>query len=180
MLSHFSCFWLFVTPWTVTLQAPVHGILQARILEWPAIAFSRDLPHPGTEPASLTSPALAGGFFTTSASWEALILEWVAMSSSWDLPNPGITPRSPTLQADSSLSEPPGKPKNPGVGSLPLLQGTFPTQGSNWGLLHCRWVLYHLSHPGSPLINESDVIIDITILLLANCKNFDFYVYVDF
>ena len=108
------------------------------------------------------------------------ILEWVAMSSSWDLPNPGITPRSPTLQADSSLSELPGKPKNPGVGSLPLLQGTFPTQGSNWGLLHCRWVLYHLSHPGSPLINESDVIIDITILLLANCKNFDFYVYVDF
>ena len=102
------------------------------------------------------------------------------MSSSWDLPNPGITPRSPTLQADSSLSEPPGKPKNPGVGSLPLLQETFPTQGSNWGLLHCRWVLYHLSHPGSPLINESDVIIDITILLLANCKNFDFYVYVDF
>ena len=30
-----------------------------------------DLPNPGTEPASLTSPALAGGFFTTSASWKA-------------------------------------------------------------------------------------------------------------
>ena len=32
---------------------------------------SRDLPDPGIEPASLTSPALAGGFFTTGANWEA-------------------------------------------------------------------------------------------------------------
>ena len=31
-----------------------------------------------------------------------------------------------------------------------LLQGIFPTQGSNLGLLHCRQVLYHLSHQGSP------------------------------
>ena len=40
-----------------------------------------------------------------------------------DLPNPGIKPRSPTLQADSLPSEPPGKPKDTGVGSLSLLQG---------------------------------------------------------
>ena len=33
-----------------------------------------------------------------------------------DLPNPGIEPRSPTLQVDSLPAEPPGKPKNPGVG----------------------------------------------------------------
>ena len=33
---------------------------------------SRDLPDPGIEPVSLTSPALAGGFFTTSATWEGL------------------------------------------------------------------------------------------------------------
>ena len=39
-----------------------------------------------------------------------------------DLPNPGIQPRPPTLQADSLSSEPPGKPKNTGVGSLSLLQ----------------------------------------------------------
>ena len=37
-----------------------------------------------------------------------------------DLPNPGVEPRSPTLLADSLLSEPPGKPKNTGVGSLSL------------------------------------------------------------
>ena len=30
----------------------LHGILQARVLEWGAIAFSRDLPHPGIEPGS--------------------------------------------------------------------------------------------------------------------------------
>ena len=36
-----------------------------------------------------------------------------------------------------------------GVGSLPLLQGIFPTQGSNPGLPHCRWILYQLSQKGS-------------------------------
>ena len=40
----------------------VHGILQATILEWVAIASSRDIPDPGTEPMS---PALAGRLFTT-------------------------------------------------------------------------------------------------------------------
>ena len=38
------------------------------------------------------------------------------------------------------------------VGSLSLLQGIFPTQGSNSGLLHCRQILYQLSHQGSPLL----------------------------
>jgi len=60
-----------------------------------------------------------------------------------DLPNPGIESRSPALQADSLPAEPPGKPKNTGVGSLSLLQGNFPTQESNWSLLHCRQILDH-------------------------------------
>ena len=67
-----------------------------------------------------------------------------------DLPNPGIKLRSPALQADSLPSEPPGKPKKTGVGSLYLLQGSFLIQELNWGLLHCRWILYQLSYPGSP------------------------------
>ena len=67
-----------------------------------------------------------------------------------DLPKPGMEPRSPELQADSILSEPPGKPKNTGVGSHSLLQGIFPTQGSNPGLLNCRRILYQLSHKESP------------------------------
>ena len=49
----------------------VHGVLQARILQWVAISFSRGSPDPGIEVWSLVSPALAGGFFTTSATWEA-------------------------------------------------------------------------------------------------------------
>ena len=38
--------------------------------------------------------------------------------------------------------------QNTGVDSLSLLQGIFPTQGSNPGLPHCRWILYQLSHKG--------------------------------
>ena len=42
--------------------------------------------------------------------------------------------------------------QNTGVGSLSLLQGIFPSQGSNPGILYCRRILYQLSHKGSPRI----------------------------
>ena len=58
---------------------------------------------------------------------QARILEWVAIPSSRGSSQPGMEPRSPALQADSLPSEPPGNPKNTGVGSLSLLQGIFPT-----------------------------------------------------
>ena len=73
------------------------------------------------------------------------ILEWMSCPPG-DLPKPGIEPRSPALQADSLPAEPPGKPKNTGVGSLSLFQQIFPKQGSDPGLLHCRQIFYHLSH----------------------------------
>ena len=76
--------------------------------------------------------------------------KWVAFPFSKDLPYPGIESRSPMLQVDSLPAEPPGKPKNTGVGSLSLLQGIFPTQESNQGLLHYRQILYKLSYEGSP------------------------------
>ena len=44
--------------------------------------------------------------------------------------------------------------QNTGDGSLSLFQGTFPTQGSNPGLAHCRQILYQLSHQGSPRVLE--------------------------
>ena len=44
--------------------------------------------------------------------------------------------------------------QNTGVGSFSLLQGIFPTQGSNPSLPHCRWILYQLSHQGSPVHHE--------------------------
>ena len=68
-----------------------------------------------------------------------------------DLPNPGTEPRSPVLQVDSLQSEPPEKHKNTRVGSLSLHQGNLSTQESNWGLLHCRQILYQLSYQRSPI-----------------------------
>ena len=84
--------------------------------------------------------------FSRQEHWSAL-----PFPSLGDLLNPGIKPRSPALQVDSLPAEPQGKPKNTVVGSISLLQGIFPTQKSNWGLLHCRWILYQLSFQGSPL-----------------------------
>ena len=55
------------------------------------------------------------------------------------------------------LYSPLGSPgQNAGVGSLSLLQGIFPTQGLNPGLLHCGQILYQLSHKGSPRTLESN------------------------
>ena len=86
-----------------TMYYTVHGILQARILEWVAFPFSRGSSQPKDQTA---------------------------------------------LQADSLPAGPQAKPKNTGVSSLSLLQGIFPTQKLNWGLLHCRQILYQLSYQG--------------------------------
>ena len=57
----------------------VHGIFQARMLAWVAISYSRDLSDPGIEPASLASPALAGGFFTTVPPGKPLLRKFVQL-----------------------------------------------------------------------------------------------------
>ena len=93
--------------------------------------------------------------FSVHGNPQARILEWIAMPSSRTFPNSGIKPRSPELQAYSLPSKPPGKPKKNGMGSLSLLQGIFPTQGSNPGLPNCRQILYQLSYQGSPRVLES-------------------------
>ena len=56
------------------------------------------------------------------------------------------------MQANSLPAEPQGNSKYIGVGSLSLLQGIFPIQELNWGLLHYWWVLYQLSYQGSPML----------------------------
>ena len=63
---------LFATPWTVAHQAPL-SMEYSRQECWSGLPFPPpgDLPNPGIEPTSLVSPALAGGFFTTGATWEA-------------------------------------------------------------------------------------------------------------
>ena len=119
------------------LGCSVHGISQARILEWVAISFSRG----SSWPRDKTHISwLAGGFFTTEPPEkpsqmklaqscltlcdpmdcsppgcsvhgisQARILEWLPFASPEDLPNPVIKPRSPALQTYSLESEPPGK-----------------------------------------------------------------------
>ena len=101
-----------------------------------------DLLGPEIEPASLMSPALAGGFSTTSINWESERKLKVPQSC-------------PTLRPHVLYSPWNSLGQDSGVGSLSLLQGIFPTQGSNPGLPHCRQILYQLNHKGSPRIQES-------------------------
>ena len=65
----------------------VYRILQERILEWVAIHFSRGHSSPRGEPTFLLFPTLPGGFFTTSATWEApfstTVVEWQQVRVKW-------------------------------------------------------------------------------------------------
>ena len=58
--------------------------------------------------------------------------------------------------------------KNTRVGCHSLLQGIFPTQGSNLGLLHCRWIIYYLTHQGSP--HKADIILHNSLLRKLRLK----------
>ena len=80
------------------------------------------------------------------------ILEWVAMPSSRESSQPRDQTHVSHIAGISLPAELPRKPKNTGVGSLSLLQGDFPSQESNQGLLHCKWIVYPLSNQGSPHI----------------------------
>ena len=65
---HVCCHvWLCSTVDCSLMGSSVHSLFLARILGWVAISSSSDLPDPGIEPTSRASPALAGGFFVTSA-----------------------------------------------------------------------------------------------------------------
>ena len=64
-------------------------------------------------------------------------------------------PMDCSLPGSSIHGDSPGK--NIGMGCRVLLQRIFPTQGSNPGLLHCRWILYHLSHQRSPEKTSLDI-----------------------
>ena len=74
--------------------------------------------------------------------------KWKLLSCVWLF----VTPMDYTWNSPWKSWNSPGQ--DTGVGSLSLLQGIFPTQGSNPGLLHCGWILYQLSHKGSPRILE--------------------------
>ena len=73
LLSCFSLIQLYVTLWTVAPQAPL-SMGFSRQEYWSGFPYPPpgDLPDPWIKPRSVMSPALAGGFFTTSVTWEAL------------------------------------------------------------------------------------------------------------
>ena len=88
-----SCVRLCATPWTVARQAPLSTGFSWQGY-WSGLPFPppEDLPDPRMEPVSLTSPALAGGSFTTGAPWEAPYsrqmvwkLLWVFQEPFWEL-----------------------------------------------------------------------------------------------
>ena len=89
----------------------------------------------GSEP---WASAGSSGFPVTSVK-----VKWKLLRRVWLF----ATPRTVACYTPLSWSSP---GKNTGVGCRSLLQGIFPTQGMNPHLPHCRQILYHLSHQGSP------------------------------
>ena len=76
VLSRFSRVQLFAAPWMVASQIPVStGFSRHKYLSELPFPSPGDLPNPGIEPASLTSPTLACGFFTTSITWEGWLVQ---------------------------------------------------------------------------------------------------------
>ena len=92
--------------------------------------------------------------------FKARILEWVAMPSS----RGSSQPRSPTLEADSLQSEPPGKPKNTGVGSLTLLQGNLPNPGIELGSPALQVNSLPAELPGKPITTVSNLFCHLCII----------------
>ena len=117
----------------MSLNSPTYGSLQPIMLSVKVMVTQSCL--------TLCNPK----DYTFHGILQARILEWVAISFTRGSSQPRDRTKSPTLQVDSLPAEPPGKPKNTGAGGLSLLQGIFLTQELNWGLLHCRQILYQLS-----------------------------------
>ena len=168
-----------MTPWTL-----VHGILQARILEWVAFPLSRgciepqsptlwvdSLPSESTRKPKNTgvdSLSLLQGIFLTQELNQGLLNSRILYQLNYQgsplLLSAAAAAKSlqscPTL-CDPIDGSPPGSfvhgdslGKNNGVGCHAILQGIFLTQGSNPVLLHCRRILSRVSHQRSPRILE--------------------------
>ena len=83
--------------------------------------------------------------YTVHGVLQVRILESVSIPFSMGFSQPRDRTQVSRLLAGSLPAEPPGTPKNTGLGSLSLLQWIFPTQKSSQGLLHCWQILYQMS-----------------------------------
>ena len=151
MLSRFSRVQLFVTLWTVSHQAPL-SMRFSRQEYWSGLPCPPpgDLSDPGIESAFLTSPALVGGFFTTSATWEAAAAAAAAAASL----------QSCLTLCDPIDRSPPGS-AIPGILQARILEwvampssrgSSLPRDQTHVSYVSCigRWVLYHQHHLGVP------------------------------
>ena len=145
----------FSTPWTVAHQAPLSMKL-SRQEYWRRLLFPPpgDLPNPGIEPASLLSPALAGRYFAFRTTREPIhnqILTAYTLISYTFVKYIFATPWTVAHQAPPSK----GFSRQEYWARLPFPSpGDLPDPGIEPGLLHCRQMLYHLSHQGNPSISQ--------------------------
>ena len=128
MLSCFSCVRLFVAPWTVARQAPPSkGFPRQEYWSGLPCPPPRDLPDPGLEPASLMSPAMTGGFFTTSATWGAHAVLGMDLKRRW----PGS--KAPRVPFGSWAHLPPQLHEQAG-GAKPMRAQTLLWFASSFGI----------------------------------------------
>ena len=136
-LKSLSRVWLFVTLWTITLQALLSmGFSQQEY--WNGLPFQCPLCESQSASHSVSDSFQPHGPYSP----------WNSPGQNTGVGSLSLLQQIFPLQADCLSAEPQGKPKNTGVGSLSLLQWIFPTQESNWGLLYCRQILYQLSYQG--------------------------------
>ena len=148
VLSQFSCARLFVTLWTIARQAPL-SMEFSRQEYWNGLPCPPlwNLPNPGVKCLCLLH-------------WQATSLPLVPPEKPIYIRT--VVNKSESRSVMSNSLQPHATPYSPwnspgqntGEGSLSLLQGIFPTQRLNPGLLHCRQVLYQLNHKGSSRILE--------------------------
>ena len=129
--------------------ATVHGVTKSRT--W---LRKHTHTHTHTHTFSLSIPLLMDvlGFLVMSRG--GLFFLFRAAVVCVESENESRSVASDSLQPQRRYSARNSPGQNTGVGSLSLLQGIFPAQGSNPGLPHCRQILYQLSHKGSPRILE--------------------------
>ena len=120
----------------------VHGILQARVLEWVAISYSRGSSQPRDETHVACVSYIGRWIFYHCIIWKALTLQIMKVKVTQLCPTP-CNPMDYTVHGilQARILE---------WVAFPFSKGIFLTQGLNPGLLHCRWILYQLSHQGSP------------------------------
>ena len=132
----------------------IHGIFQARVLEWGAIAFSAQGCHraPGWTPCVISNFLLAIYFTYGNIHVSVFLSQFLLTLKKSESVSQLVVSDSlqPHRLWPAMLFCPWNSPgKKSRVGNLSFRHGIL-TQGSNPGLLHCRQILYHLSHQGSP------------------------------